>query len=761
MKVGIITFACAHNYGAYYQVFALQKTLELQGYEVDIINYRPSSIYNVYKLRKYKKNISKSQKIKTYTKQTAKLYLKEYWKIRKFNNFERAINNDLNTTKIFRNLKELKSENFDYDIIIAGSDQIWNYDLTKKVDPAYFIDFGPEKAIKIAYAPSLGKDKITDSAKDVFKKYLRNFDHLSIREETSKDAIKELTDNDIKVVSDPTFLLDKTVYDEHKIKSSYSKKEYIYVHFIGGVDENVIKSAEYVSNKLGVPVLHNSKKGIFENELDSRISIHPNEMLSVIENAEFIVSNSFHFTALPIIFEKKFITIPHSKRPGRMLNLLGNLDLKDRLIFDSSNISDDIFNDINYVKVAKKIQKSKDSSLEYLFSSINNGKKEKGNYFTNACKEDCYNCTLCRDICPKKCITMETDQDGFDYPKINQDDCIECKLCEKKCIKRNYLKNDPYKEEVYAIKHKDDDIRMKCSSGGFISELEKYIISQNGYIVGVKFDKDMIPVYDITNKIEDLESFRGSKYVEAKDNDIYSKVKKQLLNDKYVLFVGTPCKIAGLKTYLGKDFEKLLLIDIICHGVPSNKIFKSYIDDLEQRNNKKVSDFLFRVKSDGWRNYNVRVNFKDGSYKDEIGVKNNYLLMFRNNWILRPSCYNCEFTLSNKLADITIGDYWGIEKISPDFSDDIGVSILKVNSKKGKQYLEKLNDIFDIELSDIESAYLNNHRFPVNFTERRVDFMKSFEYDNVHEYMTINNRYKVVIKKSDLNRVKNNRDNSL
>lgn len=761
MKFGIITFASAHNYGAFYQVYAMQTYLEKLGHKVDIINYRPNSIDKVYKLYKFKPKMRKKKKIKYFVKRTWNLLTKEKWKTVKYLRFEKAIRYDLNTTKVFRTLKELKEYEFEYDYILAGSDQIWNFDLTKKCDPSYFIDFGKKDIVRIAYAASVGRDELSPTEGELFKKYLKNFDHISIREETTLGAIQPLTEKEVRVVQDPTFLVGKDVYDQFKTKSKYAKKKYVYVHFIGGPDDDVIATATQIAEILGVPVLHNSKQGLFENELDSRMCISPSSMLSVIEKAEFVVSNSFHFTVLPIIYQKEFATIAHKQRPGRMQNLLKNLELSDRLVIDSSSLNFQVGELINYEAVNQKIEDLRAGSIKYIDECIQMGKAEHNNYFSTGHEFDCYNCSLCKYICPVNAISMEEDNHGYPYPVIDKDKCTSCTLCEKRCIKGNYKILDEEVNKLFAVRNKSDQILLESASGGIMHALHQYTLDNKGHVVGVRYNKNMEPTYDISNTNEGVAAFHGSKYVECVDNNTYPRVKELLNNGTMVLFSGSPCKIAGLKSYLGKDYSNLITVDIICHGVPSKKVFRHYLKSLEERNNKKIVDFTFRDKNNGWVGCDVVVKFQDGTSKRELAKYNNYNLMFANDWMLRPSCYSCEFTGDNQIADITVGDFWKIEKYMKKFDDNKGTSIFKINSHKGIKIWNEIKDNFIFEESNLKDAYEYNHKRPVVYSAKRVEFMNEFEYDNIHEYITKNNRFKIVTKKNKTNAAEKNRANSL
>lgn len=760
MKAGIITFASAHNYGAVYQVYAMQEFLKSLGIDAHVINYRPKEIDNVYKIYKIKSSKNMIKKILKKSKKIILVNTLERWKVKKYKNFENFINNTLNTTKEFKTLSEINNAYLDYDVLIAGSDQIWNTKITKKFNPVYFLEFGKPEAVRIAYAASLGSEIVEDDDKELFKRYLKNFDYISIREENSKKAIEELTDKDVAVVLDPTLLVDKSVYDNLKVKSKYHNKKYIYVHFIG-VDERLIKVAEAMSKKLNLPIVHNYKKGTFSNELKARIAVSPAEMLDVIDSAQYIVSNSFHFTVLPIIYSKNFITIPHATRPQRMQDLLKKLNLSDHLVEDVKDIKNLEKLKINYKDVHNKIVHEREKSICFLKESLKNGKIKPKNYFESKDKYDCYGCGLCASICPKKAITMVEDEEGFVYPRIDETKCIKCGLCEKQCIYHNNKTNNNFKEEVYAIQNIDEETLKKSTSGGVFIELAKAILNKKGYVVGVRYNENMEPIYDITNNKEVVKLFMGSKYVAPLNNDIYEKVKEKLDNNNYVLFVGSPCKIAALRKFLKKEYDKLYIVNIICHGTPSPKIFKNYIKYLERKYNKKIKDFKFRYKENGWNKSYIKVIFQDESEKIELASYNNFNRNFLDNMILRPSCYNCEFASNINISDLTIGDYWKIEKFIPELANNKGTSLIKLNTSKGKELFEEIKGNFMVRKSNYCDAYYGNHKMPCVLTKKRIEFMKNFDFNNVDQYLESNNRFKNKNKKLTLKQLEENKKNSI
>lgn len=311
-------------------------------------------------------------------------------------------------------------------------------------------------------------------------------------------------------------------------------------------------------------------------------------------------------------------------------------------------------------------------------------------------KQDCCGCSACATVCPRKCIKMVVDDEGFTYPKINHICCINCELCKTTCPiilqkKQNkfYVKNNI---EAYVAYNKSETVRMNSSSGGIFTAIAEFILREDGVIFGAAFDENFMVHHIVVKDVDGLNKLRGSKYTQSNMGDIYSEVKKYLNLDRKVLFSGTACQIAGLKSYLGKEYANLFTVDVLCHGVPSPKIWKKYLSALEQEYGKNILEINFRNKDSGWKNYSMKIRFANSLVYTSVFSKDLFMRLFLSNICLRPSCHNCLFKEFPRVSDITIGDCWGIEKHSPEMDDNKGSSIVVVNSNKGKDLKELIND---------------------------------------------------------------------
>lgn len=307
-------------------------------------------------------------------------------------------------------------------------------------------------------------------------------------------------------------------------------------------------------------------------------------------------------------------------------------------------------------------------------------------------KEDCCGCNACFSICPKECIYMVEDEtEGFKYPKIDKEKCINCNLCNKVCpmIKELKVENN---SKFYACRNLNDEIRMKSSSGGVFSLIAEYVIKNNGIVYGVVFDKDFNVIHKGINSLKELKAFRGSKYVQSDIGNTYKEAKNKLDLGTLVLFSGTQCQIKGLNLYLGKKYDNLITIEVICHGVPSPKVFKNYIDSQRLKYNSEVEQVKFRDKTFGWKKFCYVMNFKNKrQLKEDLGT-NIYMKGFLKDLYLRESCYNCKSKNNSSGADISLADYWGVQFLHPEIDDDKGISLMIINTNIGERIIKRISD---------------------------------------------------------------------
>ena len=379
-----------------------------------------------------------------------------------------------------------------------------------------------------------------------------------------------------------------------------------------------------------------------------------------------------------------------------------------------------------------------------------------GTYLVSNTKKECCGCGACSAICPKKCISLETDEYGFYYPKVNISNCIQCHLCESVCIYNEQNRFNRINSEFYAGHNSNVDQMMLSSSGGLLPIICEKIIENKGVVFSVTRDNCNVIKYVQIQDKKDIPTIQGSKYVQADTKGIFARIKEALDGNKLVLFSGTPCHVAALKLFLHKDYEKLFTISVICHGVPSQKMFLDYIDYLERKHKGKLIDINFRDKEkNGW---SITLSYTiERRKKKKYFVSNKlspYFIGFLKGMIVRESCHNCLFAGLNHESDIMLGDFWGFKERYAHLKSFFGFSIFSVNTEIGSRIMSmiKMNmeygpvdtdDVFDSLNTNLKHSTIMDD----NYYLLMDDYSKyGFDYI-VRKYLKPDHPIKETIKK--------------
>lgn len=386
-------------------------------------------------------------------------------------------------------------------------------------------------------------------------------------------------------------------------------------------------------------------------------------------------------------------------------------------------------------------------------------------------KENCCGCSACIQVCPIQCISFDEDVRGFRYPLVYKENCIDCGQCEIvcPCLNQGETKK-PLK--VYAAINPNEEIRMKSSSGGIFSMLAEEVIERGGVVFGARFDDKWEVMHDYTETIEGLDSFRGSKYVQSRIGETYKQARNFLKEGRNVLFSGTSCQIAGLHKFLRKEYNNLITIDLVCHGVPSPLVWRKYLNYclehefriLGKFDKKNVAEINFRNKSTGWKKFGLLVKVKsvtennmgkqkanEGTFIQQTLDENLYLRVFLNNLCLRPSCHNCPAKAGKSKSDITIADYWEISKFHPELDDDKGVSAILVNSLTGINFIKGI--CAEIKETTYEQVYYGNHSIEKSVIKSPYSllFWTLFEKNGIKSTTKVFNKMRLSCYKRALN----------
>lgn len=377
-------------------------------------------------------------------------------------------------------------------------------------------------------------------------------------------------------------------------------------------------------------------------------------------------------------------------------------------------------------------------------------------------KSKCCGCEACVQRCPKHCIHLVEDKEGYRYPIVDKAACVSCGLCEKVCPIIN--ENEPQKPiEVLAAKNPDEQQRFAGSSGGVFFEVGRNIINNGGVVFGARFDENWNVIHSYAEDVDGLNAFRGSKYVQSYVGDSYKEAESFLKGGRQVLFSGTPCQIAGLQRFLRKKYDNLLLVDVVCHGVPSSMPWQKFLDEAIRPQNmssetlrKQITSVSFRCKEKGWLKFHLKVIFNplngiSTNSRNSIFSKyhrdTDFFYGFLRQYFLRPSCYDCKFRCGKSHSDITLADFWGIWDHTDRWNDDRGISLVMLNTEKGKAIFDTLN--VDAFLSDYQTAIAGNKSIiesPRKPVERCFVFRHLIRGKKLHDAFSFNFIEKLLIK---------------
>ncbi len=764
-KVGIVSCYFKNNYGSMLQAYATKKILDNNNIQNETINiefnqdfkngkrrYYLSQITN-FKFIKNKMGMIKLKIDKKINRELGKNILIRTKKYQEFRNeFNLSRSND-NYDDLARQAKEK------YTDVIVGSDQLWLP--VNVISDYYTLNWVPNNINKISYATSFGFSSIQTKYAEVYRNFLSKINYLSTREESGVKIIKDITNKKAKLVCDPTILLTKDEWHEESSKERKYKEKYILCYFLGN---NIAhrKFAERLRKKTGYKIVslnHADEYVKYSDEFCdyAPFDIGPREWISLIENADYVCTDSFHGTVFSILFNKIFFDFRRHSNKSRvstnsridsLLNIAGIGN--ERILTGREDIDKVLKYEIKYEKVNKNIEKFRQDSKKWLLEAIkwkDNGLK----HIDVTDKEDCCGCSACKNICPVNAIEMKEDKEGFKYPDIDNSKCINCGKCKRVCPIINVQKEVKIEQRAYAVNNKDNIVRKESTSGGAFTAIGKYIIKNNGIVYGASFDDKYNVVHSKSTNIEELKKYRNSKYVQSDINTTFSEVKKYLDNGRLVCFSGTPCQIEGLSFFLQKDYVNLLLVDVVCRAVPSPKIFREYLKYIQEKylNNEKVDSVKFRSKDKyGYKYTMMKITSKNNIYEEGI-EKDSYLRAFFNGFSIRPSCGNCKFKKRYRVSDITLWDCFNIEDFDKKLDDNIGTTRILIHTEKG-------NNIFDSIKSNLEYVKIKPEKAIIRSREltrstkinsNRSEYMKDLQKmkmeDLINKYFKINSKIKI------------------
>ena len=722
-KIAFMAFS-GYNYGSTLQSLGLFTAIKNIGYDCEVIGWREffEKIERVRNAPHEPRNKREDQAFMQATFQN--------FAIRHFN-FNRHLGNIPPNAKLHTSKQILLMR---YSAFIGGSDQIWK--------PASFwfkakryLQFAPE-AKRIAYAPSVGWDKIPLSAVGnipQWRRWLASIPYRSCRETSGSAIVGHLVGKPVPTVVDPTFLLRpddwrKLLKKEGVVSPEIEKilasgKPYMVAYLLDHYD--IYKEyVEKLASRLSLEIVWLTGRGDMGPIQRNCALTDPAGFIKLIDGASFICADGFHGCCFSLNFSKPFCLLCAQKKnnDSRMQDLFTRFGVKGRVVFPeddpySLNVA------LDYTEIQRRIEDARKKSIDFLSESLAKASQGSGmlpilyeKFKTRLLKKfkrkkgfvrtvqripldnpnNCTGCAACMNLCPKDAISMQPNQDGFLMPVVDEQKCILCGKCLNQCPLRKRPEIGPHAEveEVYATWIKNEEMLSRSASGGMFPLLAEKTFAEGGVVYGAAWDKNDWSLHTVcASNMEEAKAIQGSKYVQAETGFVFRDIKNKLQEGTPVLFTGTSCQVGGLYAYLGGDHDLLTTVDLLCGGVPSPQTLRKYIDWREKEQGAKLIDLKFRSKEvNGWGLGMVLHFSNDKKYQFDM-FEDEYGILYNLHFIQRPSCFVCHFRgAQRRLADISIGDFWGIGRhgITFEHEKSQGISVVLSNTIKGKAVIETL-----------------------------------------------------------------------
>lgn len=716
--VGILTFHRALNYGAVLQAYALKKVCDDLGCDAHIIDYdydggeelaTPVAAFLAAKNKKAAlPGLIRNLLGWPGTRKRAGA----------FASFRREYLAESAPCKTAEEITALG-----YDALIAGSDQIWNRGVTQhRYDPVFFMDFDTS-AGQILYAASSEDVPFHGEKGEAFARALEGLQGtVSIREKKLADYVQSLTGKTYPVVLDPTLLAGRAFLDTIAIPEPPAG-EYILLYQIDSNPASDI-SVRTLEERFGCPVYTMTVPRLDDSH-GRRGTAGPEEFLSLLKGTRFLVTNSFHGIALSLLMHKQFFVYENGGVMSRIDSLLDLAGLENRKVKLVADIDPDFA--VEYGNVDARLEDARADSMAFVHQALNVPSSVPTS--PRRQKADCSGCTACMEVCPVGAIRMEADEEGFLYPEIDDEKCIRCGKCDQVCAFRRFPKREePFGlPQAFGVKHTDLPVRQSSRSGAAFVGFSDVILRRGGVVYGASMGEDFVVRHIRAVTAQERDRMKGAKYVQSDIRGIYPQVAQDLKNGLDVLFSGTPCQVAGLRGYLREthvDTAKLVCCNLACHGVPSPAIWSDYVHLIEQSHGGRLSATNFRDKRFGWEAHWETYHLDN--MKKPL-VSNDFTNLYFQHLMLRPSCSVCPLADISRPGDLTLADFWGIDEQTPAFNDNLGVSLVLVNSPAGAELMEAADANFNCFQTSIRDCMQPAFSKPNPASPRRAQFWRDYQ----------------------------------
>ena len=667
MKIAIVTvYDSVVNFGSFLQAYAMSKVLESRGHEVFFVRRMPNDeiLKRFNRLAKIQNSVSSKKGIKAkFLSQRSKYVIQREMDANK-NRYKCSLS-DWKSIKI---IDPAEIEDCGIQLVICGSDEIWNIH-NKDIDLDFYSCGWVKHIPKLAYAISSGNSKTSEYLNDPeFFNAVGDFCKILPRDQMTQSMISDITNVKESIVCDPTLLLGQDGFTLTNKGKEFGKYILVYSYFLTRKEKKFIK--KYARNN-GLKII---SPCIYSSIADEVVYTSALDFPSLVFNAECVYTTTFHGTIFSLMFAKRFCALSRLPKVANLLEQLETYDHELNLDFSYDDFCAVLNKFADRSVIGDGLNRLKSTSEDILWKAIeeieNNGYTPIGNHYESRCK---------------------------------------------------YL---------YGYT-KQDDIRRKSSSGGLFYELSQVILEDGGVVFGACYDKEMHQVVHKSTEETSIENMLKSKYVESKLGDTYKKIETYLKDGKKVLFCGTPCQAAGLYNLKEKKWSRyknqLFILDFLCEGVPSYKIFQEYIKDSENKSEKEIETIEFRSKSYGWNVHCMKIQYKDGTSRIIPSFSDSYMHTFIMDLTMnRRSCYACPFR-EKKYSDVTIGDFWKVSNVDKLCVDNKGVSAIFVNSEAGNILIEKARkNLYIKELEDRDILQMEQHLDTSLYLDKRNNFYTEF-----------------------------------
>lgn len=734
-KIAIMTWHSYENYGSVLQATALCRFANNMGYTPEFINY-PSKGGIILKgsmlelLCRGLRKVTSTLRPLYHSDERSKL-------------FKNYVGDRVDFSQKCVSYPELCDLNSEYDAFICGSDQIWS---PICYDDKYFLSFVKNPNKMIAYAPSFGLPKIeNENIRNRIAKNISRFKHLSVREQQGANLIKELTGQDAKVVLDPTLLMSSAEWNSYLEIDNVQKineKNYIICYFLGE-SEKYMAYVQKLSKRMNmpffvIPITAKQKKS--NNSVPFEVG--PKEFVSLIRNATYVCTDSFHGMAFSINYNvpfsvfKRFKDSDPKNQNSRVISLLNMLGLSERLVDYKPKNAYNVSVTCDFTNPNEKLAQFRNDSAEYLKNALNEAVNANNVAVDNhryTITDMCCGCGACATVCNKDAISIKKDDDGFEHYLIDSSKCVRCGQCKTVCpmtgISAPHIENSL---AMYSIKSKSENVLKHSSSGGVAHEIATALLNQNYAVCGCAYDNSencAKHIWIMPAESERLNLLQGSKYIQSKTSDALKQIAK-LAEKQKIVFFGTPCQsVAADKLLRRKGLrENAVIVDLICHGVPTQHLWDKYLQHIDKNHGTgRHPSVLFRSGESEWQCRLMSITGNNTVFK-KSEQKDDFYAFFRRGLCDMRSCSDCPYR-ERSSADLRIGDYWG-ERFK---NDKQGVSMVIANTACGEKVIDILRtNTCQVERQDLSEywsvQYPYNPQYPL-VREQLIDELKSSTTD--------------------------------